>query len=321
MTRYEIGGCPACLASAHDVIADADQIRDEMEQLWAFHTRRLRPDTPADRLHDRVAFSQEPPLRVVCCQRCGLLYRNPRERIDELVETYRDEQPDEAALSSLFDNQCASYRVQAKRLTKIFGGTGTGLEIGSYIGAFLAAAREHNWAFTGLDVNDAANRFAQSRNLDVRSGTIDAARPDTAFDVVAFWNCFDQLPDPRAAVITARARIRDGGILALRVPNGGFYARWRSRLDSPIGFLARSLLAHNNLLAFPYRHGFTIGSLRSLLETSGFRVERVFGDALVPVADEWTRRWAGVQERLIKGGLKALPPDHAPWLEIYARAV
>jgi SAM-dependent methyltransferase len=271
-------------------------------------------------LHDRVAFSQDPPLRLVRCQRCGLLYRNPREKVDELVEIYRDEQPDEAALSSLFENQCASYHIQAERLTEIFGGTGTGLEIGSYIGAFLTAARQQNWTFTGVDVNDTANRFARSRNLDVRAGTIDDASPDTAYDVVAFWNCFDQLPDPRAAMIAARARVRAGGIMAVRVPNGGFYARWRAHLDSPIGVFARTLLAHNNLLAFPYRHGFTPGSLRTLLESSGFRVERVFGDALVPVADEWTRRWAGVQERLINSALKALPPERAPWLEVYARA-
>jgi hypothetical protein len=82
------------------------------------------------------------------------------------------------------------------------------------------------------------------------------------------------------------------------------------------------LLAHNNLLAFPYRHGFTPASLRRLLDPLGLEVVRVYGDALVPIADEWTRPWAAWEERLLKGALRLLAGDEAewaPWLEVYAR--
>ena len=83
------------------------------------------------------------------------------------------------------------------------------------------------------------------------------------------------------------------------------------------------MLAHSNLLGFPYRHGFTPGSLARLLEATGFAVTRTWGDALVPIADRWTRPWAALEERAVKRALRLVArvaPDAAPWFEVYARA-
>lgn len=320
MTRYEQGPCPACSSAASTLVADRDDIRMEMEDLWAFHSRRLRTGVPIDRLRDRVAFSQDPPLRLVRCSSCGLLYRNPRERADDLVELYREETPDRATLQSLFDNQVEGYRDRAHRLTRIIGRTGTGLEVGSYVGAFLAAAAALGWDFVGVDVNETVNDFARERGLRVSRGAIEDA-PGGVRDAVVFWNCFDQLPDPRASALAAREHLARGGWLALRVPSGEFYGSWRARRRPPLAGLARSLLAHSNLLGFPYRHGFSVASLESLLRRTGFRIEHVIGDALVPLADRWTKPWARAEERALRTVLRRLPPKRAPWLEVYARAV
>lgn len=319
--RYEIGPCPACDNADAALIAARDDIRDELEQLWSFHTHRIRGETPVGRLHDRIAFSQDPPLGIVRCTACGLLYRNPRERLDELLAIYGGEEPEDAALQTLFENQRDAYMTQVQRLTRIVdGGARIGLEVGSYVGAFLAGARDMGWTFSGLDVNDAANEFARGMGFDVTCGTIEERDPKAQYDVIAFWNCFDQLPDPRGAAAAARQRVRDGGWIAVRVPSGAFYARWRARLHGPLRSVARALLAHNNLLGFPYRHGFSAASLRTLLERTGFCVAHVFGDTLVPIADRWTRPWARLEERVLKTALRPLPAAHAPWLEVYAQA-
>ena len=73
-------------------------MRAEMEMLWEFHERRLKPGTPPRALADRVAFSQDPPLRLAQCRRCTLIYRNPRERAAELVESYAAEMPDDTKI-------------------------------------------------------------------------------------------------------------------------------------------------------------------------------------------------------------------------------
>lgn len=301
-------------------MADRDAIARQVEQLWEFHLRRLRPGTPLHRLTDRIVFSQRPPVRVVACAGCGTLYRDPRERERSLVERYADETTDPEALRVLFDAQRAFYRTRARRLTRVLGRSGRGVEVGSYVGAFLAAARGCGWQFRGLDVNAATNAFARSRGLDVDTGGVDAlaASGDAdPIDAIAFWNCFDQLPEPRAALASARRRLRSGGVLAIRVPNGALYdAALRDGRPRPGGAW---VLAMNNLLGFPYRHGFTPASLTEMLERGGFDVRAVHGEVLVPVADDFTRGWGAWEERAGKALLRlALPRRLRPWFETYA---
>ncbi|HZO18280.1 MAG TPA: methyltransferase domain-containing protein [Gemmatimonadaceae bacterium] len=325
MVSYDLTACPVCAASDAVEIASADDARAEMEMLWEFHQRRLRPGTPPRALADRVAFSQHPPLRLARCGRCTLIYRNPRERASELIETYVTELPDEATLRTLHENQRRAYRTQVRRLEQSHGRRGAGLEVGSYVGAFLGAARDAGWMFEGLDVNEAAAAFACRMGFRVTVGQLDDIAGQR-FDAVAIWNCFEQLPDPRAAAVSARRLLNTGGTLALRVPNGQAYATMRRALSTPLAPIARAFLAHDNLLGFPYRHGFTSRSLSWLLGEVGFGEIRVRGDPLVPVADRWTRWWARAEEKALKtllraaGGHRRLGRQYSPWLEVYARA-
>ena len=327
---YELARCIVCGSAGGRELVDPDGIREEVEALWAFHTRRLRAQTPPEHLTDRLAFSQHAPVRLVRCNVCGLVYRNPVERARELREAYKADAPPADVLASLHERQRDAYRAQARRLTREAGGrVGAGLEVGSYVGGFLAAARDLGWRFEGIDVNEAATAYARSLGLRVTVGTIEALARDGALDgrfaAVAFWNCFDQLADPRAATGAARRLLAPNGMLALRVPNGAFYAYLRPLLATPAAAAARLLLAHNNMLTFPYRYGFDPPSITRLLDQCGFRVQRIVGDVLVPIADRWTRRWAALEERLVKGLLTPVArmdgrTGVAPWIEVYARS-
>jgi SAM-dependent methyltransferase len=322
---YELARCAVCGEADARELASSDDVRAEVESLWAFHSARLRPHTPPAQLMDRVAFSQHAPLRVVRCRDCGLVYRNPVERATELTAAYTDASPTTERMQALHDTQRASYAAQARRLADTFGRRGSGIEVGSYVGAFLAAARDCGWQFAGVDVNACANAFTRSLGFHVHDGTLETLDEDRTVDVVAIWNCLDQLPDPIATLRAARQRITPGGMLAVRVPNGACYAALRPLLTTPFAPLAREWLAQNNLLGFPYRFGFTPSALGRVLNRLGFRVERIVGDVLVPIGDEWTRRWARVEERVIKrlGALVARAPVEdrvlAPWVEVYAR--
>jgi SAM-dependent methyltransferase len=315
-----------CGASDTSELATADEVRDEMEALWAYHTRRLRPETPPARLTDRVAFSERPPLRVVRCNVCGLVYRNPIERPIELTAIYAGAEPAREVMQALHDTQRASYDVQARRLTRVAGRRGYGVEVGSYVGAFLAAAKARGWHFAGVDVNPTVNRFARSLGYEVFDGPIESLDPARIADAIAIWNCLDQLPDPVSAIRAARRHLRARGVFALRVPNGACYAAFRPLLDTPLSAVARVILVQNNLLGFPYRYGFTPSSARRLVERLGFDVVQIVGDVLVPIADEWTRPWAALEERAIKqvgqlaARMSAGDRPLAPWFELYARA-
>ena len=170
-------------------------------------------------------------------------------------------------------------------------------------------------------MNPGAVSFARALGLSAEEAVLEELPGSERYDALGVWNCFEQLPDPRATLRRARTLLRPGGVLALRVPNGAFYLRWRAWLHGAMHPLATALLAHNNLLAFPYRYGFTLGSLSRALGEAGFRVIAAHPDALVPTADRWTRRWAAWEERALKAPLRRLrPASRAPWFELYARA-
>jgi 2-polyprenyl-3-methyl-5-hydroxy-6-metoxy-1,4-benzoquinol methylase len=324
-TSYELTPCAVCSSAAATELLSFDDAKAEVEQLWEYHQKRLQPSIPTDHLMDRVAFSQRAPLRLVRCDDCGLVYRNPVERATEVTAIYEEEGLDEQVLQGLHDTQRSAYDAQATRLTEIFGRRGTGIEVGSYVGAFLAASRDAGWRFAGVDVNAQTNAFTRSLGFQVHDGTIESLDSDRRADVVAIWNCLDQLADPASAVRAARSHLASGGMLAVRVPNGACYAAFRPLLDSPLAAIAREWLAQNNLLGFPYRYGFTPTALTRLVERNGMRVEHVVGDVLVPIADRWTKRWAALEERLVKrvigAGARISRGDRplAPWFELYAR--
>jgi 2-polyprenyl-3-methyl-5-hydroxy-6-metoxy-1,4-benzoquinol methylase len=312
----EIGSCPVCKTNDFREIASSEEIRRQVEELWVFHTRRLKPGAPVQQLFDRAVFSQAPPVHIVQCAECGTVSRNPRESQTSIVDLYASEEPPESALEDLFSEQTDFYAPRVRTLERLLGRKGSVLEVGSYLGAFLNAAQKRGWKATGVDVNQRANAFARERGANVLQGTIDDVPEDHRYDVVALWNCLDQLPEPESALLHARALIHEGGIVAARVPNGAFYATLiRPRFR-------RMLLAQNNLLAFPYRNGFTPSSLRTLLSGTGFEVVRMCGDTLVATAGAWTRQWAAAEERIVKAATRLLlPTAHSPWIEVYARAV
>ena len=321
---YEIGQCVVCGRGDAAVLGEADDFRMELEALWEYHAPRLQPNTPPARLADRLAFSEPPPLRLVRCLSCGLVYRNPAERAAAVTDLYARTAPASDGLAVLHASQLPTARAQARRIRRLLGRGGSGLEVGSYVGAFLVAANEAGLSFEGLDVNCAINAFARRLGVRVHDGELRDLARGAPLDVLAIWNTFDQLSDPRGVAFDAWRRLRPSGLLALRVPNGDFYTALHRHLrhgGRVVRSVARALLAQNNLLAFPYRWGFTVRSIRRLLADVGFVDVRIRGDALVRTADEWTLPWARWEERAVKRAMSAVASAHpawAPWLEVFA---
>ena len=322
---YEPAHCVVCGHSDAEVIAERDDLRAELEELWAYGEKRLVPATPPERLQDRLVFSEHLPLRVVRCRECGLVYRSPIERPQSLEAVYTAEPPHRNALRTLHHAQRPSAAVQARLLRRALGpGTWSGLEVGSYVGAFLAAAKENGLQFEGVDINVHVNAFTRTLGFCVHDGELTTMETHRVFDALAIWNTFDQLADPRGTLHAAARLLRPGGVLTVRVPNGAFYARFRRWLVQRRGAarkVARAVLAQNNLLSFPYRWGFTPRAIRRLLAEQGFSVRRIRGDVLVPTAHQWTRPWASVEESVIKSLLSPIARRAgawAPWIEVYA---
>jgi SAM-dependent methyltransferase len=204
------------------------------------------------------------------------------------------------------------------------------VEVGSFVGGFLDAGRERGWSMLGIDPGKEVTEFCRSRGQPVFCGTLaDAPLEAASVDAVVIWNTFDQLPNPDTTLAAARRVLKQDGVLAIRVPNGRMYRRGTAvmRSEGPIRKWMRTVLAWNNLLAFPYLHGYSLSTLDQLLGRHGFTRLTVCRDTLMTLAHSDTKRWARMEETFIKwtcrwaADLEALwesdAADFAPWLDVY----
>ncbi len=276
MTELEqYKGCVVCESKEFSILVTQEQLDAETQFADELFRRRLSRDTPEHMLDDLTVFTNDYSARLVECQPCGLVSRDPRFSPSASIDAYAHDTYHPDWLEATFKQYYASFRSQMPHLAKMIGSRANVLEIGSYVGGFLAAARDFGWQAQGIDVGRQVSEFVRSKSLQVSTGTLhDAHLPDETFDAVFVWVCFDQLPDPWATLAEIRRVLAPKGWLVLQVPNGDFAklvepAALRSRVQRLRGELLK-VLAYTGLAGFRFQIGYTPASLRRLLRDSGF---------------------------------------------------
>ncbi len=265
----EYQGCPGCGSPNFSVLASTEELDAESRYRDALFRRLLPADAPQ---HDWTIFTNAYPARLVVCGLCGLVSRDPRFAPAAALDAYAREDYGRAWMDTAFREYLAAFRALMPSLIASIGRAARVLEVGSYVGGFLAAAREQGWQAQGIDVGRCVSEYAREHGADVFTGTLsEAGLPDGAFDAVFVWVCFDQLPDARAELREIRRILKQGGWLFTQVPNGDF-VKWAQPLArvSPAREHARKLLAYTGLAGFPFQTGYTPAALDRMLRTSGF---------------------------------------------------
>jgi len=324
--------CPVCGGLRCAPFSGESSLESERERLLAFHLSRIGRKGRGE-LEERASFTQDDPARLVSCRSCGLLLRWPTPSDAELYEGYAGDRYAAERLPEMIASQVALFGSKVPVLSRLLRGSATVLEIGSFLGGFLEACREAGWEALGLDPGRQVAESCRTRGLDVFAGTLEDAVAQGCLrpvDCIAIWNTFDQLPHPRRTLALAAPLVREGGILAIRVPHGLYYRRGNAALHSGSRrrrAVAERCLAWNNLLAFPYLHGHTIETLDALVLPFGFRRVVVRGDVLGVLSGRNTARWARAEERWVKRLQRAAIRREerfdacvfaqAPWLDVY----
>ena len=328
--------CTVCGAHARTTILGAEAIAAQLRWLEDFHRRRLKPEALRRRaaLEDRASFTQDEPRAIVGCRACGLVFRHPRRDPRAVEHDYAEDRYGTERLQTLFATQADAYDAKLALLGRLVGGRRRPrvLEVGSFVGAFLSAAGAAGWDAFGVDPGAEVVAFCRGRGLTVQRGTVaDVALPPASLDVVAVWNTFDQIAEPRATLAAVSRMVRAGGVLALRVPNGRYFADAVAHLRTDAAFVCRArllALAWNNLLGFPYLNGYAVGTLDRLVAPHGFERVVAVPDTLVRLADDDTRASAALEERCVKLACalvwrRQIPGParlaQAPWLDLYYR--
>ena len=307
--------CPVCHSDALTVDLSGRSIEWDSKSREAFVMDRLGHRPEFAESMDLTRFMHGGPARLLTCPACGLLLRDERA-----AAHYEDDLYDSVLMRHLYPRYLGAFRDKKRQYQPMLRPGAEVLEVGSHLGAFLQTAEEWGWRPVGLDIGDSTSAFARRQGLTVKRFAIEDYSPRlTKPEAIFVWNCFEQIEDPSAALRQSHQLLRPHGLLVVRVPNADFYREQRRQLGKRSSGRALKLLAYNNLLGFPYLHGYTPASLDRLLRTNHFEPVRAHNSSLLTppypemaprIREEWREARSEGERSLAVNG---------PWIEFVCR--
>jgi SAM-dependent methyltransferase len=196
------------------------------------------------------------------------------------------------------------------------------LDVGCGGGHLMVDAVARGWRPLGTDLSREACVAARRVAPCVQADADALPFRDGALDAVTLVNVLDHTTRPLAAVREAARVVRPGGLLVVRVPNGGFHAAWAGVL----GRLGPGV-RWRGWDAYPILHVFAFGprALRRLVERAGFEVLETANSALASPGPPRAGLAAAAVRGLTRGAagvVAALSGRRwlaGPSIEVYAR--
>ncbi|MEW6654309.1 MAG: class I SAM-dependent methyltransferase [Bacteroidota bacterium] len=211
----------------------------------------------------------------VRCHDCGLIFQNPRIRIEDILkyypENYDSYQEVNRNDSTLLGKILRYGLRKRKNFVYEYCKSGRLLDVGCSTGDFLDEisdnGKNHQWELFGIEISEyAANIARKKKRLNIFNSTLEEANfPDEYFDVITLWDVLEHLYDPYSSLLEINRILKHGGILVIRVPNYDsldrliFKSSWAG-WDAP-----RHLYVFNKkiLRAYLEKTGFSIASLKT----------------------------------------------------------
>ncbi len=291
--------CPVCGTRGLSVEVPYRSILRENELREAFVVQRLGHQPEELEAMDLTRFMHGGPGRILRCRECGLLVRDEADQSHYEADMY-----DSALMSHLYPRYVRAFEQKRDQYQPLLRNRAAVLEIGSHLGAFLQAGEEWGWSPIGLDIGAATSAFARRQGGTVKRLTLDDYSPKLRRpEAIFIWNCFEQLDDPAAALRKSQELLDRHGLLVVRVPNAEYYRAMHSKNSQA------KPLAYNNLLGFPYLHGFTPQSLSRLLRAHRFQPIQTHNSTLLtPPYPDMSRR--------VNDEWRQVRRTEGPWLEV-----
>lgn len=208
--------------------------------------------------------------RIVQCKQCGLIYLNPRPSKEKMASFYPENYlPFKKASIEEEDSSLLKWARRQKynkmsRTIKAFfkDEPGALLDVGCSTGLFLNHMAQKGWIVTGVEPNFQAAQYAKNRfGLNVINDTIESASlPETAFDVITYWDVMEHVYDPMAVFSKTNQLLKDNGLLLINFPPAESFARHKFK-DNWIGYDPPRHLyvfSRETMKAYLVRNGFEI---------------------------------------------------------------
>jgi 2-polyprenyl-3-methyl-5-hydroxy-6-metoxy-1,4-benzoquinol methylase len=237
-------------------------------------------------------------LRIVDCTGCGLGRLHPCPSPELIARFYPASYYGVTGAKFVPLVETLVRLVGARHVRALSRGLDPGarvLDVGCGRGVLLSAFARLGFEAHGFEMSpDAATGVDPRATVRIGRNLNEAKYPRAYFDQVVVWHVLEHLADPRRTLEEIRRVLKPGGKLVVAVPNYGslqsrcFGAGW-FHLDAP-----------RHLFHFPAE------SLRQLLKSAGFRVEREHHFSLRQNPFGWVQSALNCVPRLPRNGLYTL---------------
>lgn len=175
--------------------------------------------------------------QIVRCDRCGLMYANPRRDADyvEIQSWPNDPNWDfEKKHPQRFEKehlQVQDFNRTRALLNCLHPSRGKLVEVGSSLGFLLESFRKDGWDVMGVEPDRNASRHAINKmRIDTINSTLESAKlPDGFADAVVMLHVIEHVPNPIGTLCEIRRILKPGGHLILETPRYDTLMFWLLR--------------------------------------------------------------------------------------------
>ena len=163
--------------------------------------------------------------QVVKCNKCSLVYLNPRVKEEYILKGYKDSIDEDHSSQddyrvktfdkflNIFENKY-KYILNSYKEFKV-------LDIGTASGGFLKSCKKKKWNGIGIEPNRKLSSEGSKKN-NVEILNVNLRRnlfPKNFFSVIFFWDVFEHLSNPNEALEITHNILDEDGLIMINFPN------------------------------------------------------------------------------------------------------
>ena len=165
----------------------------------------------------------ESGFQLVRCNKCGLMYVNPRPKVEYLARYYYEEWYGYGegiiprSSESNFTNNYFRWRFE--KISK-YCPSGKVVDVGCQTGGLLKCFYDGGYDVYGIELSDSYRKFCiEQFGFVVFKDLFDVPFVNDSVDIVTFIHCLEHVPNPRQQMKKAYDMLRPDGLLVIEVPS------------------------------------------------------------------------------------------------------